>query len=382
MAIESFDVIVIGLGAHGSSALYHLSRAQGKVAGIDRFTPPHNHGSSHGQSRIIRQAYHEDPVYVPFVQAAYSLWEELERESGASLLVETGGLLLGGEDSAVVSGARLSAETHRLDYDWLDAAAIRQRFPAFRPAADTVAVWEKRAGILFPEACVGAFLAGAAAGGAAIRCEEVVLGIVPQAGGVEVTTSKGKYIAGKVIVSAGAWIGALLPELRLPLTIERQVVCWFQDGRRRSASPLLASGMPVYIWEYSAGKLFYGFPDLGEGIKIGFHHGGRHIRAEELRQDAGAEEISEIAAIAAEFLDIDPVFNSASVCMYTNTPDENFIIDVHPACANIFIASPCSGHGFKFSSVIGKIACDWAIGREAGFDLGAFGIGRFGRREV
>ncbi|HEV3324512.1 MAG TPA: N-methyl-L-tryptophan oxidase [Puia sp.] len=397
MTTESFDVIVIGLGAHGSSALYHLSRehllsrGRQKVVGIDRFTPPHQHGSSHGQSRIIRQAYHENPVYVPFVRAAYDLWEELERESGVRLLIGTGGLLLGAEDSAVVCGARLSAETHGLDYDWLDAADIRRRFPAFRPSAGTVAVWEKRAGILFPEECIAAFLRGAAAAGASIRCEEVVLEIRPVADGVEVVTSRGRYVAGKVIVSAGAWIGALLPELRLPLTIERQVVCWFQDSRGRSVSPLLASPlgppasplgsqrMPVYIWEYAPGRLFYGFPDLGEGIKIGFHHGGRHIRPEELRQDVVPAEISEIAAIAATYLDIDPVFRSASVCMYTNTPDEDFILDAHPACANIFIASPCSGHGFKFSSVIGKILSDWAMGRETGFDLGVFGIGRVRR---
>lgn len=376
---ESFDVIVIGLGAHGSSALYHLSRGGQKVAGIDRFAPPHSHGSSHGRSRIIREAYHEHPVYVPFVQAAYGLWEELERESGRQLLVGTGGLLLGAEDSAVVRGARLSAETYGLEYDWLDAADIRRRFPAFRPTGDTVAVWEKRAGILFPEDCVAAFLAGATANGAAIRCEEIVLSIRPVGDGVEVVTSKGRYVAGKAIVTAGAWVGALLPELRLPLTIERQVVCWFRDSRRppgSSGSPLGPERMPVYIWEYAPGRLFYGFPDMGEGIKIGFHHGGRHIQPEELRQDASIGEINEIAAIAATYLDIEPVFHSASVCMYTNTPDEHFILDVYPGCTNIFIASPCSGHGFKFSSVIGKILSDWATGRAAGFDLGAFAIGR------
>jgi sarcosine oxidase len=391
MMAESFDVIVIGLGAHGSSALYHLSREHLlfgrhlKVAGIDRFTPPHQHGSSHGQSRIIRQAYHENPVYVPFVQAAYEVWEALERESGVRLLIGTGGLLLGAEDSSVVCGARLSADMYGLEYEYLDAADIRRRFPAFRPPAGTVAVWEKRAGILFPEDCVAAFLRGAAAAGASIRCEEVVLEIRPVADGVEVVTSRGRYIAGKVIVSAGAWVGALLPELRLPLTIERQVVCWFEDSRRAASplgpavSPLGPQRMPVYIWEYEPGQLFYGFPDLGEGIKIGFHHGGRSILPGELGQDVDADEIAAIRDIAFTFLDIEPVFRSASVCMYTNTPDEDFILDVHPDCANIFIASPCSGHGFKFCSVIGKILSDWAMGRSVGFELGAFGIGRFGR---
>jgi sarcosine oxidase len=372
MGEESADVIVIGLGAHGSAALYYLSKTGKKVIGVDRYTPPHDHGSSHGQSRIIRQAYHENPVYVPFVKAAYTLWEALERETEKRLLVETGGLLMGGKDTVVVRGARLSAETHGIAYEYLDAADLRRRFPAFRPTDDTVAVWEKRAGILFPEACISTYLEGAVTNGAAIRCEEVVVHIMPQGDSVTVETSKGKYTAGKVIVSAGAWIGTLVPELKVPFTIERQVVCWFRDKQQRSASPFAPERMPVYIWEYAPGGMFYGFPDLGEGIKIGFHHAGQRILPDELRQDASVAEINAIREVAGEYLDIEPVFHSSSVCMYTNTPDENFIIDVHPACANILIASPCSGHGFKFSSVIGKILSDWATERPVGFDLSPF----------
>jgi sarcosine oxidase len=367
---ESFDVIVIGLGAHGSSALYHLARTGRKVAGIDQYVPPHVHGSSHGQSRIIREAYHENPVYVPFVRAAYGLWDELQREAGRSLLVETGGLLLGRADTTVVVGARLSAETHGIAFEWLEAADIRRRFPAFRAMDDTVGVWEKRAGILFPEECIRAHLAGAAARGAEIRCEETVVSIAPSGIGVEVRTSKGRYLAGKVIVSAGAWVGDLLPELRLPLYIERQVVCWFRDAG--SGEVLRSDRMPVYIWEYMQGRLFYGFPDLGQGIKIGFHHGGRHIRPEELHQDAGAEEIEEIREIARMYLNIEPVFEAVSVCMYTNTPDEDFIIDEYPGRPQILVVSPCSGHGFKFSSIVGKIASDWAVGQRIEFDLRPF----------
>ena len=376
---DSFDILVIGLGAHGSSALYHLSRPGFRVAGIDRFTPPHLHGSSHGQSRIIREAYHENPVYVPFLREAYRLWDELEREAGRQLLVTTGALLLGREDTTVVSGARLSAETHSVSFEWLGASEIRRRFPAFRPDEDTVAVWERRAGILFPEECITAHLAGAAARGAEILFEEAVLGIRRSGDGVEVKTSKGVYLAGKVIVSAGAWVGELLPELRLPLTIERQVVCWFRNasGVMVANSPLLPDRMPVYIWEYEPGRMFYGFPDMGHGIKIGFHHGGRHIRPDELQQDASAGEIEEIREIARTYLAIDPVFAAASVCMYTNTPDEDFIIDEYPGWPQILVVSPCSGHGFKFSSVVGKIASDWGAGKAVGFDLRPFALGRW-----
>jgi sarcosine oxidase len=238
-----------------------------------------------------------------------------------------------------------------------------------------VAVFERRAGILFPEECIKVHLAGAAARGAEIRCEETVESITPSGDGVEVKTSKGRYLAGKVIVSAGAWVGELLPALRLPLYIERQVVCWFRDAG--SGEVLRSDRMPVYIWEYMPGRMFYGFPDLGQGIKIGFHHGGRRIRADELQQDAGAEEIEEIREIARTYLAIEPVFEVASVCMYTNTPDEDFIIDQYPGCPQILVVSPCSGHGFKFSSVVGKIAADWAVGRKVGFDLGPFSLGRW-----
>jgi sarcosine oxidase len=372
---ESFDVIVIGLGAHGSSALYHLAGMGVRVAGIDRFTPPHVYGSSHGRSRIIREAYHENPVYVPFIREAYSLWEELQREAGRQLLVRTGGLLLGRADTTVVVGARLSAEAYGIAYEWLEAGDIRRRFPAFRPDDDTVGVLEKRAGVLFPEECIKAHLAGAAARGAEIRCEERVQRIAASGDGVEVKTSKGRYLAGKVVVSAGAWVGELMPELRLPLTLERQVVCWFRDAG--GSVVLRPDRMPVYIWEYVEGRMLYGFPDLGHGIKIGFHHGGRQIRPDELRQDAGAEEIGEIQEIARTWLAIEPVFEAASVCMYTNTPDEDFIIDEYPGSPQILVLSPCSGHGFKFSSVVGKIAGDWAVGRPVGFDLKPFALRRW-----
>ena len=179
-----------------------------------------------------------------------------------------------------------------------------------------------------------------------------------------------------------------MPELRLPLRVARQVVHWFRDAGGRAGegaipgsstdSMLGPERMPVYIWEYAPGRMFYGFPDLGRGIKIGIHHEGREIRAEELRQDVGAAEIDEVEAIAASYLSIEPVFNGSSVCMYTNTPDEDFIIDEYPGWPRVLILSPCSGHGFKFSSVVGKIASDWAMGRGGELDLQPFRLGRFG----
>jgi sarcosine oxidase len=373
-AIETYDIIVVGLGAHGSAALWHLSKTGKKVAGIDRFTPPHNKGSSHGESRIIRQAYHENPLYVPLVQAAYPLWAELSELTGKPLFQKTGGLLLGLADANVVSGARLSADTHKIPYDYLDAAAIRKRFPAFRPGPGIVGVLEHEAGILFPETAITAFLQQAAANGATINTGEQVLQITPTANGIELKTSKTQYYTGKLIVSAGAWLNTLLPELHLPLTIRRQVLFWFAAaGGGGTSTP---SQMPVFIWEYEKSKLFYGIPAPGYGIKLGWHHGGDPVNPDALTQHVEKAEIEDMQKIAADYLTIDPVFQKSCVCMYTSTPDEDFIIDLHPQHPDIVIASPCSGHGFKFSAIIGRLLTDLALERPTGFDLTPFSIHR------
>ena len=419
--METFDVIVIGMGAHGSAALWHLSRrslgdggdlrtgARLRIAGIDRFNPPHKHGSSHGQTRIIRQAYHENPLYVPLVKAAYPLWAELSGLAGKPLFQKTGGLFLGAKDSIVVSGAKLSAETHGIPFDYLDASAIHKRFPVFRPDPDTVGVFEHDAGILFPEDAITASLKIAAANGATLLTDEQVTKITPLQSGIEITTTRTIYRTEKLIVAAGAWLNTLLPELRLPLTINRQVLFWFGDASAanhastenhastasRANAANRASGpahtvpahavpghhtgpaqMPIFIWENAKGKMFYGFPDLGKGIKIAWHHGGREIDPDQLSQQVTPEEIEEIQKTAAENLTIDPVFRNSCVCMYTNTPDEDFIIDLHPQHPDIVIASPCSGHGFKFSAIIGRLLADLALKGRTDFDLTPFSIHR------
>jgi len=382
---QVFDCMVVGLGANGSSTLYHLSGTGRKVIGIDRFTPPHTHGSSHGESRIIRQAYYEDPVYVPLLRAAYKEWEKLERVSGKKLFLKTRGLMLGNKDTAVVRGSKLSADTHGIPYEYLDPAALRQRFPAFRPHGDTVGLLEKEAGILFPEECIRTFLDQAATRGAAIHYDQPVLKITPANDSIEITTTKDKYSVGSLVLSAGAWTNKLLRGLQplltgssfaLPLTVKRQVLFWFANDNAPDRDRFLPANMPIYIWEYTAGKMFYGFPDLGTGIKIAPHHRGRSIDPDQLTQDVSQKEIQEMKDIATEYLGMSPIFKSSAVCMYTNTPDENFIIDYHPEFGNIIIASPCSGHGFKFSSLTGRILSDMALGNDTGFDLSPFSLAR------
>lgn len=373
---RSFDIMVAGLGANGSSALYHLSKTHKKIIGIDRFQPPHNHGSSHGESRIIRQAYYEDPQYVPLLMAAYQLWTEIEKTSGKTLFKRTGGLMLGNKDATVVKGSLLSAETHGIPYEYLEAAALQKRFPAFRPSPDTVGILEKEAGILFPEDCIATWLENASKAGAVIHYNETILDIHPGADKIEVTTTLGKYIVEKLILAAGAWTNHILPGPPLPVTIARQALHWFKDSSPKTPSRFHPRHMPVYIWEYAQDKMFYGFPDLGTGIKIAWHHQGRSIKPDELTQEVSPEEIKAIKETTAKYLDIDPVYNRSAVCMYTNTPDGHFIIDFHPEYRNIIVASPCSGHGFKFSSLTGKILSDMATDMNTGFDLSFFSITR------
>ncbi len=373
----TFEVIVLGLGANGSSALYHLSKTSYKVAGIDRFTPPHTYGSSHGESRIIRQAYHEHPMYVPLVKEAYKLWYELEKESKNKLFLQTGGIMLGDENASVVKGAKRSAETHGIAYEYLESEAIQQRYPAFKTSHDTVGVVEKEAGILFPEECIKANLQLSANNGAVLLFDEKVISIQPHHNGVEIITDKNKYQTHKLIVSAGAWLNQLLPDLHLPLTVERQVLYWFANTDILLQPYLQPNALPIYIWEYEPNKLFYGFPDLGNGIKVAPHHAGRTINPDLLSQEVSDEEVKNMSGIVTEFVNIKPKFSHSSVCMYTNTPDEHFIIDFHPQYHNIIIGSPCSGHGFKFSSLTGKILADMALEKEVPFDLKPFAITRF-----
>jgi sarcosine oxidase len=369
--MNSYDVAVVGLGAMGSAAAFHLARQGRKVLGLDRFTPPHSFGSSHGQTRIIREAYFEHPLYVPLVQRAYELWAELEQASGRNLLRITGGLMIGRPDGVLVSGARRSAEQHGLPHGVLTAAEVRTRFPMLRPADDMVAVWEPRAGMLFPEACVAAHLALAQTHGAALRFDEPLMNWRSDDDGVFVVTAKFQYRARQLLLTAGSWSRSLVPELNLPFTVERQVVYWFAP--RAGPGNFAPSRCPVHLWETTPREFFYGFPDCGEGVKVAIHHGGEVTDPDRLRREVAPGEVAAIRELMRRFVpDANGALRSATVCMYTNTPDEHFWIDRHPEHAQVLIASPCSGHGFKFSSVIGEVLADLLMSGQSRFDLSAF----------
>jgi sarcosine oxidase len=364
-------VIIAGLGAMGSAAAFHLAHRGIRVLGFDRFAPPHTLGSSHGKTRIIREAYFEDPAYVPIVQRAYQLWSDLEGEARTTLLLKTGGLMIGRPESGVVAGARLSAEGHGLEHEVLSAAEVIRRFPSLNPEADMIAVYEPRAGILFPEACVRAHLLLAQSHGAEIHTHEPLLSWKANGTGVSVTTERATYNAEWLVISAGSWAAQLLTDLAPPLTVERQVQFWFDPTRAHATfSP---THCPVHLWEVDDHQLIYGLPDLGEGVKVARHHRGVSGSPDSLNREIDAEEIADMRGLVQRFLpDADGAFRSAAVCLYTNTPDGHFWIDRHPAHANVLIASPCCGHGFKFASAVGEILADLATHRTAPFDLSLF----------
>jgi sarcosine oxidase len=371
-----YEVIIVGLGAMGSAAAYYLAQRGLRVLGLDRFQPPHNFGSSHGLTRIIREAYFEDPLYVPLVQRAYELWADLEKHSGQQLLLKIGGLMIGPHDGALVSGASRSAEQHQLAHEILNSTNLAQKFPAFNVEDEPMAVWEPRAGILFPERAIQTHLALAGKLGAGLRFNEPVRKWEPLEKGVRVFTDSNSYTANHLVLSAGAWMNSLLPARKLPLTVERQVLYWFKPVSHPEM--FRPDQFPIFIRQYAPDRFFYGFPDLGDGVKVAFHHQGGQVNPDSLSQEVDQKEIDEMRRILSQFL---PYANgellSTAVCKYTNTPDEHFVLDFHPEYPQVIIASPCSGHGFKFSPVIGEMITELVKGERPRFNLDLFKIARF-----
>jgi len=380
---SSYDVIVIGLGGMGSAAAYQLAKRGKRVLGLERFTPAHDQGSSHGKSRVIRQAYFEDPIYVPLLLRAYELWEEIERESGAELLTITGGLMIGSPTSAVVSGATRSAREHGLPHELLNAAEIRRRFPPFAPNDDEVALYEARAGFLHPEESVRAHLQVAARYGAELHFEEPVERWEATAtGGVRVTTARGVYEAARAVLAPGAWAPRLMADLQLPLTVERQLLCWFEPPAGRE--PFAVGRFPIYIWEDAEGDQIYGFPaqdGAPGGVKVAFFYRGDITDPDNVRRSVAPEEVEQLRTVLTRRIPslAGPLVATAT-CLYTLTPDHHFVLAPHPDLPQLIIASPCSGHGYKFASVVGEILADLAIDGATRHPIGRFDPARFASR--
>jgi sarcosine oxidase len=372
--VSAFDVVVVGLGGMGSATVRQLAARGVRVLGLERFTPAHDRGSSHGGSRVIRQSYFEDPAYVPLLLRAYELWEEAEKDASVDLLTLTGGLYLGPPESTTFAGSLAAAREWDLPHEVLDAAAVRTRFPTFTPAADEVAVYEERAGFVRPEATVAAHLDLAARDGADLRFGQQVLGFTETADGVQVRTADGTYSAGHLVVSPGAWAPGLLADLDLPLRVERQVQYWFAPPG--GVEPYV--GNPVYVSEQAGGAQIYGFPAVdgpGGGVKAAFFRRGRDSDPDALDRVVTDDEVDEMRSRLAATLPglAGPVLRTVP-CMYTTTPDEHFVIRRH---GHVTIGCGFSGHGFKFVPVIGEILADLATTGATAHPIALFDPRRF-----
>ncbi len=375
---NSYDVIVVGVGGMGAAACWQLARRGQRVLGLERFDIPHAQGSSHGVTRIIRLAYYESPAYVPLLKRAYELWREASQAAGETLLVTTGSLDAGPADSDVFQGSLLSCREHGLAHEVLTGTQVNARHPGYRLPDDFAAVFQPDGGFVLSERAIVAHATLAMAAGAEIHAREAVLDWAPIAGGgVRVTTSRGTYEAGRLVLSPGAWIGDFVLALKSIAVPERQVLGWFQPAHPERFMP---AAFPVLNLKVDEGR-YYLLPvhDV-PGLKIGlYNHLKERGHPNSLSREVTADDEAVLRrCIARYFPDADGPVMTLKSCMFTNTPDEHFIIDTLTGQPEVVVVSPCSGHGYKFASVVGEIVADLATSATSHFDLSMFGLARFG----
>ena len=370
------DTVVIGLGVMGSAALRSLAARGVRALGIDRFEPGHDRGSSHGATRIIRLSYFEHPSYVRLLREAYPLWRALEAQAGRKLLHITGIVEIGKPDSALVRGTLAAAREHALPHEVLNAAELMRRYPAFRLPGEFVAVAQPDGGFVEAEPTVAAQLALARAAGAEIRTNATVRAIEPRQDGVRVVTDSDSIDAAAVVVAAGAWVSKLLPDLPVRLRATRQVLAWFEPQRPDLFDP---ARCPVFLIEGLHGT-HYGFPlQAGAGVKVAkHHHFDEAVDPDDYDRNVSAPDEAAIRPAVADYLPAaNGKLNAATTCLYTMAPDGDFIIDTLPGEPRVIVASPCSGHGFKFAPLIGDIIAELATTGVTTRDIARFRLDRF-----
>lgn len=374
---KTWDVAVIGLGAMGSATIYALAQRRLRVVGIDRLAPPHDRGSSHGESRVIRLAYFEDPAYVPLLRLAFERWRALEAQTGERVLTVTGVLEAGFKGAPAIEGSIRAAVEHHLPHELLRPSEVNERFPAFSIPDDWTCVFQPDGGVLQPERAIELFLRAASAGGAAIRTHTPVTDVQPLPDSVRITLESGERLeAGSVVLAAGAWMARLLPELGVHLTLTRQPLVWFRPRDPRRVRP---DRMPVFFLQ-TPDDLIYGFPDIfGSGVKVASHlSGGTLSGPDVLRAEATDEEKAHLKTVIEQYL---PAAAGdawqSTTCIYTRSPDGHFILGLHPEHPQIVIASPCSGHGFKFASLFGEVLADLSTKRATGAPIDLFRPDRY-----
>ncbi len=377
--VQTYDCIVLGVGGFGSGALYHLARRGLRVLGIDRFGVAHDRGSSHGETRIIRKAYFEHPDYVPLVLRAYGLWNELESASGRRLCELCGLMLAGPSGGEAISGARLAARMHDLAIDDIPLAEARRRFPGFRFAEDVDVVFEADAGFLAVEDCVRTHIEQAQRRGAELRTNEAVIEWSVNGDSIRLRTDRNEYEAARMIVTAGAWTRQILADLSVSLKVVRKPLFWHAVTADDYS---IESGSPGFYIEQGE-RAFYGFPAIdGQTVKVAEHTGGLEVD-DPLTVDrdvhpADSQPVSEFVRSTMPGLKPEP--SRHAVCMYTHTADNHFIIDRHPEFENVAIGAGFSGHGFKFTTVLGEALADIAVEGQTKLPVGFLRLGRDGLR--
>jgi sarcosine oxidase len=374
--LSSFDVAVIGLGAMGSAALFHLARRGVNAIGIEQFAPGHDRGSSHGESRAIRLGYFEHPSYVPLVKSAYENWREIERLSGETVLTTTGIVEAGRPGSRLVGGSLEACLLHGLDHELLSPAEVRRRFPAIELPDDYSAMFQPQGGFVRADLANALHLRLAKQAGATVLANTKVAAVESRGESVRIVTGDDVIDAGKVVVSAGPWVTELVPELTPYITLNRMVLTWYEPKRPE----LFELGrLPVFAID-GEDDLVYGFPDFAStGFKCASHYSsGRLASADAARQDAGPADEARTRRFLERYLPEGAGrLTAMKTCIYTITPDEDFIIDILPSDPCVVVASPCSGHGLKFASVIGEILADLSTAGETSHDISRFRVSRF-----
>lgn len=372
-----YDVIVLGLGGVGSSAAFALAKRGHRVLGIDQFSPPHNHGSSHGETRIIRKSYFEHASYVPLLCRAYELWRELESRSGARLYHATGILEIGPADGIVIPGVLKSAAQFGLPIEQITMAEAMYRYPALLGDEAWSVLLERDAGYLKVEDCVEAHLESAVDLGANLVMEQKVIDWGIDGGGVFIRAQAQTYRANKLVLTAGPWAGELLHQFGVPLHVLRKHLYWYETNNQAYQE---LDGFPCFFYETPTG-LFYGFPNRDAlGLKIARHSGGEGVdsKIDGVHHRSNEDQMAVESFLDSNLPEVSRRMTRWSGCYYTMTPDENFIVDTLPNMPQVTIVAGLSGHGFKFTSVLGELAADLATDLPLSPDLNFLRLSRFG----
>lgn len=378
---KGYDAIVVGIGGMGSATLYELAKRGLNALGIEQFEIPHNLGSSHGLTRIIRLAYYEDLSYVPLLRRAYELWAEAESASGEQLFYRTGSIDMGPPDSDVFRGSLQSCIENDFEHEVLESKALRARFPGYRMPPGTLAVYQPQGGLLAPERCIAAYARLASGLGAEIHTGERVLGwdIGPDER-VNLRTDAGEYVAEKLVICGGAWASKLAPQLAGIAAPERQALIWLQPKRPEWFQ---LDSFPVWNGQVEEGR-YYGLPEFNPsgntpGMKLGrYHHLDETCDPDEVDRAVNARDEAILRAFAERYFpDGAGATADMVVCMFTNTPDEHFLLDTLPGLPQVSLAAGFSGHGFKMASVIGEIMAELTQTGETRHDIELHRLSRF-----